>query len=187
MILELNFIFIASQVASLVLRVGASCATGVAGFSWKQLARITFPRAVTLAFTTDFWQGEGPSYILQPGKMLTWLIPILLWLCKLAAKWLQFRRAALYTACALRGVLKRFSSHGRLLLSGIGRQVLLDLWFNVYIFMRSVSNRCSFGKINLLTVLGFFCLFSLARVLVIRPLLPHQNYCLAALWYCVLY
>lgn len=72
------------------MHVGACCATNVVGCSWKQLVRITFLEAVTLAFTTDFWQGKGLSYILQPGKMLTWLIPILLWLCKLAAKWLQF-------------------------------------------------------------------------------------------------
>lgn len=72
-------------------------AADVVGFSWKQLARITFIQAVTLAFTTDFWQGEGLSYTLQLGKMLTWLIPILLWLCKLTAKWLQLWRAAVYT------------------------------------------------------------------------------------------
>lgn len=85
-----------SQVAPQLVRAGAHCAAGRVGSSQHQLARIAFLQAVTLPFTTDFWQGEGLSCVLQPLKMLTWLIPILLWLCKHAAKWLQFWRAALY-------------------------------------------------------------------------------------------
>lgn len=66
---------------------------------------------------------------------------------------------------------------------------VLDLWFRVFIFMRNVSNRCSFGKrdLSLDSIFFFFFNFLISCVYNQGIFCPTKNTVLAVLSYCVLY
>lgn len=131
-----------------------------------------------LAFTTDFlagWGAELHSAAVEDADMAN--------SCPFVALQTCCQMAAVLKSCTVcRGndslqayglleILKRilFQGSQTFIEQCLKTGSVLDLWFRVFIFMRNVSNRCSFGKRDLsLDSIFFFFLISWSHVFIIK-------------------